>query len=433
MSNQPNAEQILQNIFQNVKVGGDLTTGDITQIGSLFVVTPDNPKKIEFAKKLVAIEVLSNISNLDARIGFVEESLTEDTFQGQLAIVRNKIAPALEQTASSSYNRLILQQTVASLRQALNSRPLKIESATPLVNIFTESALNAELVRYFYNHLIDVQDVTESLLRVVSDAASSNFDNETMLNYYKHRISLEINRLKNRSEITHLSGLRVLNSLDINLSDVNIELGTLIYLQPHQLVNDIEIETFLEKSIRKAEQLLSERQSLLTEGKELLSKALQEYEDINKLLEIKATDTWSEVVGKAISLRQLGRTTEAVAAFYRYGEIFSATDPTAKRYSQTAQQFTTQHQNFGVQGGVYIYEMVDGGKAMLAGIAVGDIVIDYAGRSIKGMDDLVCALRDALTGELVRITYLRMQDDGNFIRKTQTIVHGVLGVGFVPI
>ncbi|MGI2909605.1 NB-ARC domain-containing protein [Tolypothrix sp. VBCCA 56010] len=50
MSDRPNPEEILQNILQNVQVGGNLTTGDITQILNLLVIIPQHdsfkPKEI---------------------------------------------------------------------------------------------------------------------------------------------------------------------------------------------------------------------------------------------------------------------------------------------------------------------------------------------------------------------------------------------------
>ncbi|MEH2320876.1 tetratricopeptide repeat protein, partial [Nostoc sp.] len=50
MSDRPNPEEILQSILQNVQVGGNLTTGDITQILNLLVIIPQpesfKPKEI---------------------------------------------------------------------------------------------------------------------------------------------------------------------------------------------------------------------------------------------------------------------------------------------------------------------------------------------------------------------------------------------------
>ncbi|MEH2423591.1 MAG: tetratricopeptide repeat protein [Nostoc sp.] len=50
MSDRPNSEEILQNILRDVQVGGNLTTGDITQILNLLVVIPQpksfKPKEI---------------------------------------------------------------------------------------------------------------------------------------------------------------------------------------------------------------------------------------------------------------------------------------------------------------------------------------------------------------------------------------------------
>jgi S1-C subfamily serine protease len=154
---------------------------------------------------------------------------------------------------------------------------------------------------------------------------------------------------------------------------------------------------------------------------------------LDEKLKIQPSDTWNVVAGKAIALRQLGRTTDAVAAFSRYGDMFAATDPTAQAYARTAQQFTTQLNDLGVEGGVYLYQLVDDGAAKQAGLAVADVVISYGERSIKNMDTLVSALRDAPKGEPLRITYLRMQPSGQFLRQTTSVVGGTLGAGFMPI
>ena len=134
-------------------------------------------------------------------------------------------------------------------------------------------------------------------------------------------------------------------------------------LEPIQLINDVQANTLLDRLVDQSEKFGLEKAALLEEGKQLRNAKLEQYKEINELLKIKSTDSWSEVVGKAISLRQLGRITEAVAAFSRYGEMFSKTDPTAYHYSTIAQKFTIQLGMLSLEGGVYIYHIDKGSKA----------------------------------------------------------------------
>ena len=156
-------------------------------------------------------------------------------------------------------------------------------------------------------------------------------------------------------------------------------------------------------------------------------------EEINELLKIKPTDSWSEVVGRAISLRQLGRITEAVATFSRYGEMFSNTNPTASHYSTIAQKFTIQLGMLSLEGGVYIYHIDKGSKAKQAGLKIGDILVSYGEKNISNMNDFVSALKNAPQSDSIEITYLRMDKNGRFYKKVTIIPKGDLGAGFMPI
>lgn len=152
----------------------------------------------------------------------------------------------------------------------------------------------------------------------------------------------------------------------------------------------------------------------------------------NELLTIQPSDTWNIVVAKAISLRQLGRQDDAVAAFKQYGEMFAATDSTTEQYSRTAQQFTQQLGNLGLAGGVYIYEIVPGGTASQAGLKVGDIVIEYNGKTITNMNELESVRDNAPQSVPLTITYLRLGTDGMF-NSYRATVSNPMGAGFMPI
>lgn len=156
--------------------------------------------------------------------------------------------------------------------------------------------------------------------------------------------------------------------------------------------------------------------------------------DVEKLksLKIQSSDSWEQVVTKAIQLRELGLIDRAVESFIHYGKMFSVRDKTASLYSEIAQQFTRNIRTLGLEGGVYIYQIVPNGVASKAGLQVGDIVVQYEGSPISGMDDLV-KMRDRVPkGSSLSLTYLRMTKDGQFQPRTLMLTHP-LGAGFMPI
>jgi hypothetical protein len=381
-------------------------------------------KKLEQAKSLIAEEVFTNISNMDTRLSYVGTALEDDDFDQRLRDVRNQVAPSANDIFDSGYNRLMRQQEISSLRGAFASRPL-YEVREPLIQVLLEGNADAERVRAFYSSLAEVQDVSESLLQELSPAAAQT---STDLS-----VKLAITRLLNRSEIAYLSGLMVLDSLKIPLPSAQERLSSLQHLEPRQLISKGEATQLLATQLKDAERLVAERAAIVEEAKDLQDTALDKYAKLNEKLVIQTSDPWNVVVGKAVSLRQLGRTTEAVAAFSRYADMFSGKDPTAKQYSRTAQQFTIQLDTLDISGGVYLYEVVQGGVADRSGLKVGDIIIGYGDKIIANMNDITMALRDSSRGNSIRLTYLRMSDAGVFQRQTVTIDSGSLGVGMMPI
>ncbi|MBW1834347.1 MAG: PDZ domain-containing protein [Deltaproteobacteria bacterium] len=395
-------------------------------------------KKINEARQLVDSEVLANISNIDNRLGYVKEALEPDDFAKELNKVREKIAPSIKKQFATGYNQLIAEQQITSLRQAMNSSPLRIEFGQSLIQNLKESGIDPVKVNKFYDQLAEVQRATESLFDTLSYVASTSVqDDKKQSDYNNRRINLAFNILKNRSVIAYVQGLQILKDLKDNykyIPDNAInKLKLLKNLEPIQLINDAQANTLLDRLVDQSEKFGLEKAALLEEGKQLRNAKLEQYKEINELLKIKSTDSWSEVVGKAISLRQLGRITEAVAAFSRYGEMFSKTDPTAYHYSTIAQKFTIQLGMLSLEGGIYIYHIDKGSKARQAGLKVGDILVSYWEKDISNMNDFVSALKNAPRSDSIEITYLRMDKNGRFYKKVTTIPKGDLGAGFMPI
>ena len=412
--------------------------GDGNRIANELTIYEGDPpevrqRKLEQAKSLIAEEVLTNVSNLDTRLSYVGTALEKDgDFEQRLRDIRKQVAPSLESNFESGYNSLIRQQEISSLRNAFASRPL-YGVREPLIQVLVDGNADAERVRAFYNSLTEVQDVSESLFQELSTAAAQTSTEPKVISHHEKRVKLAVERLINRSEVAHLSGLMVLDSLDIPLPSAQEGLSSLQHLEPRQLIGRREANQLLAAQLEEMERLVEERASIVEEAKGLLDESLNEYAKLNEELKIQASDPWNLVVAKAVSLRQLGRTPEAVAAFSRYADMFSKEDPTAKAYSRTAQQFTIQLKSLNVEGGVYLYEVLKDGIAEGAGLKAGDIITGYGSKAIINMNDIVIALQDAPTGDSIRLTYLRLSDDGAFQRQTVTVGSGSLGAGMMPI
>ena len=391
-------------------------------------------QRLKQAKRILIVEILSNITHLDARLGFVDSALAKDTVKKKLESIRSKATLARNQVDNLGYHHLIVQQSIPALRQALNSRPLKTEAGISMIEVLATSKTDPQPVKTFYEHLTDVQDVSESLMGVLSEAASMNLTDQQKVEHHQNRMDLEVHKLHNRSLIAHLSGLIALNHLGGRQLSLDYPpLKHLQYLEPKAIVDQPELEERLTDCLYEAQALFIRRAEMIDDGEQWVAGALQAYEKINEMLKINPTDTWGQVVDKAISLRQLGRPMEAVAAFIKYSEMFSDTDPTARQYAKIAQQMTLQSQDLGIEGGIYIYELVEDGRAQQAAIPEGAIVIDYGGHFIKDMEDLVTTLKHIPHGEPTRITYLEMDNSFTFQRHTRKIIGGSLGAGIMPI
>ncbi len=425
----------------------ELSNGQRTELKSLAemefdsIAVPDDfldsphgqEQSIAQARRLLVNEVLANILSIDTRLEFVKTSLSRDKFSQKLDQVREKVAPALNQVAITGYRQLIAAQEVASLRQALNSRPLRLEFGPSLIQVLIESGGDPGPIRFFYDQLAQVQDASESLLNVLSTVATDNPNSEQSFIYYKKQVALAVDVLQNRSTIAYLAGLKILSGYEnVVASNLTARLTNLKHLSPNHLIHETEITQHLGLCLREAKNLYLKRAELLTSSQQILEQKLEEYEAINNELVIGSDDPWNIVIAKAISLRQLGRTSESIAAFARYGEMFSTSDSTASRYSRIAQQFTLQLKKLKVEDGVYTFEVVEESAASHAGLSEGDI-IEFAGQEIRNMDDLVSVLEKFGPESNIKLIYLRMKTDGSFSTDRTNISELPLGASLMPI
>ncbi|HEX2095696.1 MAG TPA: PDZ domain-containing protein [Longimicrobiaceae bacterium] len=418
-------------------VGGPVYgVAGVGSIGQVTLNTGDPPEvreqKLLKAKQSIAADVLNGISSLDARLSFVTAALEQSRHDEAIQAARRRTAPAVERTLAAGYDQLMSSQRVVSLRQALNSRPIRVELGTPLINVLIESGTDASGVRFFYDQLVEVQGMSEALLRDLDSAASSANQGADARAYHARAVDLRVRQLTNQSQIAHLAGLGVLSDLGIPLPpDAGFRLASLSMLTPRRPVDRPTVNRLLHEQMDLLARLVGEKQELLGQAERLLERNISELADMPDL-RVGGDDPWNVVVGKAISLRQLGRTAEAVAAFERYGQLFGSTDPTARRYSATAQQFTLQLPRLGVEGGVYLYELTAADPAARGDLAVGDIVTAWGGRRISNMPDLVAAIQ-AAPGDRVRVHYLRLDVNRRFRLRTTTVAGGAAPGGFMPI
>jgi hypothetical protein len=402
-------------------------------IGSVSIA-PGNPpeeraRKKQQAERIIAEEVTGAIKALDDRLGFIDATLAADPFAAQLNAANEEIAPAASQSWGSNYRALIAHQRAASLRGAFNSRPLHAELRAPLLRQLEEVGTDPSAARSFCDALTAVTDKSEDLLALVADPASS--DNTTINGRH---LAIQRDTVRAASSWAYLTGLRLLKSLGVGTDPwVTAQLASLQQLEPQHFPDPAELRSLMDRAVQQAADAVHSKTALLEEARPLPEQDLKRFqEQTDEALRIKPDDPWNVVAGKAKSLRDLGRTEEAVRAYAAYAEMFAATDPTAERFSRTAQSFTQALGQLKVKGGVYIYALENAGGRR-AGLLEGDIIITYGDHKVSDMVEFQEAYRERPPAPGLVVTFLRLLADGTFIRATATLTEASLGASLMPI
>lgn len=409
----------------------------INQVENLTIVAGDSPeekqRKAMQRAALIAGEVRYYLAQVDNRLGLIKTALAEDAFGQQLAQTRATVAPAIQEVAAAGYQTLIVAEQVNGLRQQLNSYPLPTQPGPFLLQLAGEGVIDPAPLRFFYDQLHEVTWATESLVGVLGEQAEET--DERWQRYYDQSTQVAVALVANRSAMAQVAGLQLLSALATTEPAITDAPMNFTHLTAYPLLTTATANPHLSKLADDAAQLQRERQSLLAEGERLLAEDLKTYEAINQELVIQPDDSWEEVVAKAISLRQLGRTAEAVAAFAQYGELFAATDPTAEQYATVARHFTVQMATLGViDGAVYLFAVEEKSRAAQADLQVGDIVIAVNEQPVSTVPDLQKLLETMPVGEPLTLTLLRLNDRAFFIRETITIIYEKpLEIGYMPI
>lgn len=144
-------------------------------------------------------------------------------------------------------------------------------------------------------------------------------------------------------------------------------------------------------------------------------------------------ESWARLVTEARRLRALGKTSEALAAFSKYEDLFGEKYPSTKRYVRTAQLFTLQCETLGVAGGAYIHEIFPKGEGAKAGLAEGDIIIKFGNHVVRSTKSYTESRKKMKKVKKVTIEYLRLDSSGHFEKKASTVNYGVLGIALMDI
>ncbi|MCX7747076.1 MAG: PDZ domain-containing protein [Clostridia bacterium] len=384
---------------------------------------------------IIRNEILENIKNVDARLSFVKkDALLDDGFSQNFDKVRKSVVPKFAGVLKTGYDKLILRQNIASLRQIFNSLPLRLDLMNYFLDMETVTEFNIESVKDFYKALYNLKEAYEELLEWMNTYAYNTGENEEKEDLHSALVQCNIDILRTRSFIVFMKGLRIFNQFGLSHEYVDSILNTFSVLEPREMVATDEINKKEGRMWDEFERLQLVKAELVQRLKKLREHALDSYEEkLNNMLTIKPQDTWQEVVGKAISLRQFGRIEEAVTAFSSYGKMFGQSDPGALLYSSRAMDFTRAMERLSLEGGVYIYEVDENGEGAKKGLEIGDIIVGYKGVPVKNVLEYIQQDKKVTLNGEDEVVFLRKTGDGEFCRRTLHVNGGIKGIRVMPV
>ena len=391
-------------------------------------------KTVQIARVTVS-ELLNVVRSIDSRLALLTTLDSEDVFGQQLDDVRQRIVPSIAEIASSGYKQLMIRQQVASLRAAFNAYPLPHNANESLIQLAPEVDIPVEDLQFFYTQVREVIWATDSLFTVMDELAATDAAQTNWIDYLRARLKLAMETLHNRSSLAYMVALKTLTLMVNAKTTLSVSLQGLTQLKPDHLIEHAEFVNLYTQHIEVGEQLHHRRAELVELGKSLLNSSLANYEQIEQLLTINPNDEWHVVVGKGVSLRQFGRTSDAIAAFRQYSAMFQLTDPHAAKYAAIAEQFTAAFEQLGIKdGAVYVFDVADGSPAANAGIREGDIITHFDDQLISNMVMMQEHLARLVDDKVVNIRVLRLDETGNFSDfAVQIVVQKPLGVSLMPI
>ncbi len=388
-------------------IGGGILVIAALVVGVLFQSWSATQERVRLTRSAIAADTLTNLSNLDAQLLFVEQTLA--------------LAPSA--TASGDQRQRIGDSQIADLRAALAGRPLRDDQGAAYAQTLISSGADATDVEAFYQNIGFTRDATESLLTSMADLVRLGQADQARVASAQQVLALDARRLTTFAAISHLSGLKVLARSGVSPAQAQQQLRDFLKLEPRTLPSEAELDA----------QLLTHTSELATLTQERLALASQSLEALADEQRVDPEAPAAEVAAKAIALRRTGEPELAAAIFVYYSERFAAEDPTAAHYGQTGAAFTTQAAALNVVGGAYLFQVNPDSPAAQAGLREGDIVVALNGLPTDTNIALSGALGELPAGQPARLTVLRVRPDQTFQQLEVTVAEQPLGVGLMPI
>lgn len=385
--------------------------------------------------KLITEEILINLQNINNRLDLIYRTLylnNRDDVRVKMDSLNLKIAPKFYKENKVGYNELIIRSTISSLRQALNAIPLRQEFGRSLAENFVKSNIQEpEWIQKYLNEFGEVQWAEQILFESLENLASSKDTCSAQL----ARLNLSWETLLNRANFYNIYALQLLNSLKLpQNSTINERLQYLGFLSPNHVIDYKEFEKLLLENVYQMELIVNRKIDVLKASQKCLDAALNKYSSVDSSLTIFPSDTWEQVLIKALSLRALGRSDEAINAFTLYEKMFSDTDSTAERYSKAAIVFTKQLEKLNLEKGVFITHVEENSNADKARVKMGDIVIAINQETIDGSAGLQEKLLKIMPDRPLFLTILRLDKNLQSFEKLQfEIPKKPLGIRFITI
>jgi hypothetical protein len=431
----------------------NVVSGRITTGGGDVSITQQTVEKMEIhqgdtaeekarkraqAQRIVAESILTTLHHIDQRLISLDVLSATDTVGRELKGIRHRLAPALQESAREGYRRVMAEQRAASLQQAFNGTPVRSDQGEAMFRLLQETGADPAPVGRF-NEAVEAfsetsQKVVEATRAPAMTVTASSEELQTRIDKVQtERLDLACEAMSNQAQIAHVQGLLVLEALQQGRAAIDSSLSTLAKLSPRALIKPSQAQPLLADLARNEEARIQRKAQLLGQQDAAVRNALNAYARLERELRIAPTDSWETVVAKAVSLRQLGRNGDAVAAFAQYGRMFRDRDLGAERYASTAQQFSVKMKHLDVNGGVYVFEIRGGEPAAGYGLRVGDIVVELAGKPTTNMVEFTDALSHLPSGKSALLVHLRLERSGTFTRHETRVTDEPLSAGFMPI
>ncbi|WP_020395125.1 hypothetical protein [Thiolinea disciformis] len=398
--------------------------------------TPEEKQqKIQQAKQAVGNEIINNLLALDSRLGYIAQALGQDNLSTNLDQVNKEIVPAAAKYFKNGITNLLAQTSITSLRQTMNSSPLRSDFGTALTQTLINTGTDVTNIRQFYDQLKNIELKTENLFGDLAQIANHRVSNNPQeMDFYQNNLENTIKSLKIYTELTYYIGLETLTDLNLSKENINTQLSALLLLQPKKIPTKAILHQLKIQKLTELEKLIQKKQDANTSGEEGFNQRLNELKELVAQLDIKPEDKPEDLFWKAATLRKLGQTNKAKSTLDYVKKHFPNLDKFTQQYLDTAYYFTEQASAFGVEGGLYVVDTSQSTQASKIGLTNGDIVLTYNKKPLLVLQDILDAQQELGQTASIKITFLHIHKDTHKFELREAIVlAGKLGVMFKPI